>query len=242
MLVPPDGRGTGRTRDWLPTGGTLPAAAFETRHRTVVILLWIHVLGLPLFAVARGYPWYHGLLDTSPILVCAVAAMSRRFNRRGRASIGALGLVTCSAIFTHLWGGVTEAHFHFFVVVALLSLYEDWVPWGLAIAYVLVHHGVMGAIDPRSVFGDNPSAQAPPVALGRDPRRLHRRAGDRQHRLLALEREGPDRPDRRAQGAGPPRDARPADRPAQPPGVRRAGRARAGAPPQATRRSRAASR
>ncbi|WP_051223239.1 putative bifunctional diguanylate cyclase/phosphodiesterase [Conexibacter woesei] len=162
MLVPPDGRGTGRTRDWLPTGGTLPAAAFETRHRTVVILLWIHVLGLPLFAIARGYPWYHGLLDTSPILVCAIAAMSRRFNRRGRASIGALGLVTCSAIFTHLWGGVTEAHFHFFVVVALLSLYEDWVPWGLAIAYVLVHHGVMGAIDPRSVFGDNPSAQAHP--------------------------------------------------------------------------------
>jgi diguanylate cyclase (GGDEF)-like protein len=162
VLVPPDGRSTGRSRDWLPTGGTLPAAAFETRHRTVVVLLWIHVLGLPLFALARGYPWYHGLLDMSPILVCAIAARSRRFNRRGRASIGALGLVTCSAIFTHLWGGVTEAHFHFFVVVALLSLYEDWVPWGLAIAYVLVHHGVMGAIDPRSVFGDNPSAQAHP--------------------------------------------------------------------------------
>jgi diguanylate cyclase (GGDEF)-like protein len=162
VLAPPDGPRTGRTRDWLPTGGTLPAAAFESRHRTVVILLWIHVIALPLFAFARGYPWYHGLLDTAPILVCAAASMSRRFSRRGRASIGALGLVTCSAIFTHLWGGVTEAHFHFFVVVALLSLYEDWVPWGLAIAYVLVHHGVMGAIDPRSVFGDNPSAQAHP--------------------------------------------------------------------------------
>jgi diguanylate cyclase (GGDEF)-like protein len=162
VLVPPDGRRTGRTHDWLPTGGTLPAAAFETRHRTVVVLLWLHVVGLPLFALARGYPWYHGLVDTSPIFVCAIAAMSRRFNRRGRASIASLGLVTCSAIFTHLWGGVTEAHFHFFVVVALLSLYEDWVPWSLAIGYVLIHHGVMGAIDPRSVFGDNPSAQRHP--------------------------------------------------------------------------------
>jgi diguanylate cyclase (GGDEF)-like protein len=157
VLVPSDGR-SGATRAWLPTGGTLPAAAFEARHRTVLALLWLHVVALPLFAVARGYPLRHGMLDTFPILICALAGMHRGFNPRGRASIASLGLVTCSAIFTHLWGGVTEAHFHFFVVVALLSLYEDWVPWGLSIAYVLVHHGLMGALDPRSVFGDNASA------------------------------------------------------------------------------------
>jgi diguanylate cyclase (GGDEF)-like protein len=159
MSVPPlpDGRSS-RTRAWLPVGGTLPAAAFEARHRTVVVLLWLHVVGLPAFAVARGYHLRHGLLDALPILICAVSASYGGFSTRGRASVGALGLVTCSAVFTHLWGGVTEAHFHFFVVVALLSLYEDWVPWGLAIGYVLIHHGVMGAIDPTSVYGAHSDA------------------------------------------------------------------------------------
>ncbi|HEV7753140.1 MAG TPA: EAL domain-containing protein [Baekduia sp.] len=149
-------------RGWLPVGGTLPADAFEVRHRTVVWLLWLHVIALPSFAVARGYPLGHGLLDTLPIVVCAAAATPRVFHQRGRASLAALGLVTCSAIFTHLWGGVTEAHFHFFVVVALLSLYEDWVPWGLACAYVLIHHGLMGALDPRSVYGAHADAAQHP--------------------------------------------------------------------------------
>ncbi|MET0604579.1 MAG: EAL domain-containing protein [Baekduia sp.] len=161
MLSYSDGE-VGRTRRWLPTGGTLPAATFEARHRAVLVLLWLHVVGLPVFAFARGYPLPHALLDTLPIFICAISGASRRLNPRARASIGALGLVTCSAIFTHLWGGVTEAHFHFFVVIALLSLYEDWVPWGLAIAYVLVHHGVMGTIDPASVYGANTAAAQQP--------------------------------------------------------------------------------
>jgi diguanylate cyclase (GGDEF)-like protein len=158
VLVPPDGRLTPTRRRWLPIGGTLPAAAFEARHRTVVALLWLHVLALPAFAVARGYAPAHGALDTVPILACAIGATRRSLSTRARAVIGALGLVTCSAVFTHLWGGLTEAHFHFFVVVALLSLYEDWVPWGVSIAYVLVHHGVMGALDPASVYGAHPDA------------------------------------------------------------------------------------
>ncbi|HEU4976691.1 MAG TPA: bifunctional diguanylate cyclase/phosphodiesterase [Baekduia sp.] len=142
----------------LPTGGTLPPAAFEARHRTVVWLLWAHVVALPLFAVSRGYSIEHGLLDVGPIAFAAVAAGLRRFGPRIRASLGALGLVTCSAILTHLWGGVTEAHFHFFVAVALLSLYEDWMPWGLSFAFVLAHHGIMGAVDPRSVYGAHADA------------------------------------------------------------------------------------
>jgi diguanylate cyclase (GGDEF)-like protein/PAS domain S-box-containing protein len=149
-------------RGWLPAGGTLPADAFEARHRTVAWLLWLHVLALPAFAVSRGYPLTHGLLDTLPIVLCATGATLHVFGQRGRASLGALGLVTCSAIFTHLWGGVTEAHFHFFVVVALLSLYEDWVPWGLACAYVLIHHGLMGALDPSSVYGTHADAAQHP--------------------------------------------------------------------------------
>jgi diguanylate cyclase (GGDEF)-like protein/PAS domain S-box-containing protein len=70
-------------------------------------------------------------------------------------------LLTASSLVVHLWGGQTEAHFHFFVMVTLLASYEEWFPYLLAFVYVLVHHGVMGALDAASVFSD-PAAQQHP--------------------------------------------------------------------------------
>ena len=58
----------------------------------------------------------------------------------------------------HLWHGQTEAHFHFFVVVTLCALYEEWVPYCLAFLYVVLHHTVMGVLTPTAVYshGGNP--------------------------------------------------------------------------------------
>ena len=63
-----------------------------------------------------------------------------------------LGLLTCSASLVHVMNGAIEAHFHFFVIVAVLGLYEDWVPFLLAIGYVLFHHGLGSAFAHDSVF------------------------------------------------------------------------------------------
>jgi diguanylate cyclase (GGDEF)-like protein len=72
-----------------------------------------------------------------------------------------LGLITSSAVLVHVWGGVIEAHFHFFVMIVLLSLYEDWVPFLMAAAYVVLHHGLAGALAPGSVYNHH-AAQAHP--------------------------------------------------------------------------------
>ena len=61
----------------------------------------------------------------------------------------------------HLWDGRIEAHFHFFVMVTLLATYEEWFPYLLAFLYVLVHHGLEGALDAASVY-DHAGAQAHP--------------------------------------------------------------------------------
>lgn len=61
----------------------------------------------------------------------------------------------------HLSGGSIEMHFHFFVMVPLIALYQDWVPFLVAIAYVALHHGVAGSLDPHSVF-NHPSAISQP--------------------------------------------------------------------------------
>ena len=61
----------------------------------------------------------------------------------------------------HFWDGQTEAHFHFFVVVSLLILYQDWEPFLIALCVVVVHHGVLGALVPQAVY-DHFSAVAHP--------------------------------------------------------------------------------
>jgi signal transduction histidine kinase len=136
----------------LPHGGSLPDDAWERRHRAIQLLIWAHVVGIPIFAMTRGYSLWHGLIEVVPISVAGLIARPKGRGRPVRSSAAALGLLISSAVLVHLSGGSIEMHFHFFVVVGILTLYEDWLPFGLAIGFVVVHHGVMGAIDPASVY------------------------------------------------------------------------------------------
>jgi hypothetical protein len=145
---------------WLPQGQTLPADVFEVRHRWITRLLWVHVIGLPLFALARDYSLAHSLVEPIPLLALALTATFAR-GRRLRASLTAIGLLTSSAILVHLWEGAIEAHFHFFLMIPVLALYEDWIPFLLSVAYVAVHHGAAGAIEPEAVYS-HASAQEHP--------------------------------------------------------------------------------
>jgi diguanylate cyclase (GGDEF)-like protein len=145
----------------MPRGRMLPAHLLERRHKTIVTVLAAHVPALLAFGLLRGYALGHMLFDIGPVVMLSALAMAKRFPLRWRMVAACTGLVTCSAMLVHLWGGVIEAHFHFFVVIGLLTLYQDWVPFLLAIAYVIVHHGVMGVIAPHSVYS-NPDAAANP--------------------------------------------------------------------------------
>ncbi|HET6393234.1 MAG TPA: bifunctional diguanylate cyclase/phosphodiesterase, partial [Blastococcus sp.] len=61
-------------------------------------------------------------------------------------------LMGASVALVHLWTGVTEAHFVFFVMIGVVSLYQNWVPFGIALVVVTVHHGVFGTLYPHAVF------------------------------------------------------------------------------------------
>jgi diguanylate cyclase (GGDEF)-like protein/PAS domain S-box-containing protein len=117
-----------------------------------VWLLWFHAAGLTVFGVVRGYALPHILADTTVIAVAALFASRKSLGRQWQSTVAAFGLVAASGVFVHLSGGVVEVHFHYFVMVVVLSLYEDWVPFLVAIAFVVVEHGLMGAISPRSVY------------------------------------------------------------------------------------------
>ena len=70
-------------------------------------------------------------------------ARTSRLGRRARTLSASLGLLTASALVVHLTDGATEAHFHYFVTVAVIAVYQDWAVYALAIGFVLVQHGVM---------------------------------------------------------------------------------------------------
>jgi signal transduction histidine kinase/ActR/RegA family two-component response regulator len=145
----------------LPRGRTLPEEAWRRRHHALLTLLWLHAVGLTIFAFFRGYSIEHSLLHGAGPAAFAAMATMMGGNRRAASIAVSLGLITSSALLVHSWGGVIEAHFHFFVMIALLSLYEDWLPFLLAAAYVVVHHGMAGAFDSHAVY-NHADAQAHP--------------------------------------------------------------------------------
>ena len=148
-------------RDALPSGKTLPPEIWQRRHHAMVWLVWLHVVGLFIYGLTRGYPVWHMAIDTLPIATFGAAAGLHMRSRRFRACMVSLGLLSSSAVLVHLSGGAIEAHFHFFVMVTVLATYEEWLPYLLAILFVLVHHGVMGALLPTSVY-DHASAVSNP--------------------------------------------------------------------------------
>jgi hypothetical protein len=122
----------------------------------------LNAVGLFAFGMAQGYGLGHSALESSIVAVSALVAWEARRRPLVASVIGTLGLLTASGILVHLSEGSIEAHFHFFVMVTLIILYQDWVPFLVAIAYVVAHHAFFGLIDPGSVF-NHPAAIQNPV-------------------------------------------------------------------------------
>ena len=150
-----------RTGELLPRGGLLPEDVWVRRHKAIVVLLAAHAVVIAALVVPQGFEPLHALTEGSVVAVAAVAATLGRFSRRVRAMIATFGLLSASAILVHLSGGYIELHFHFFVMIIVISLYQDWWPFLLAIGYVVLHHGVIGVVDPASVY-NHPDAVANP--------------------------------------------------------------------------------
>ncbi len=159
-------KGRHRWKQMLPQGGSLPFADWKGRHRVVLALLWLHVPALAVFGLWRGQELpSHILLESALLAVFPLVAMLPGLPRRARSILASLGLITASALLTHLSGGYIEAHFHFFAMLGIIVMYEDWIPFGLAILYVAVHHGAMGTLVPGSVY-NHPAAFANPWLWG----------------------------------------------------------------------------
>ncbi|HVE99582.1 MAG TPA: SpoIIE family protein phosphatase [Mycobacteriales bacterium] len=118
-------------------------------------------MAVPIVAVGVGLPAWHAALESLVLPATLGAALLPNLNRASRTAAASLGLLSASGILVHLSGGLIEMHFHFFVMVGVVALYQDWIPFLTAIGYVALHHGIVGVLDARSVY-NHPDALANP--------------------------------------------------------------------------------
>lgn len=148
-------------RQIIPAGKTLPEKEWTVRHRGILLLVWAHALGLVLFGLYRGYGAFQSMAEGAVIAAVAATATSNRLSRSLRSAAASLALVTSSAVLVQFSGGYIEAHFHFFVALAVISIYQDWIPYLLSIVFVAVEHGLTGQFVPIAVY-NHPDAFAHP--------------------------------------------------------------------------------
>jgi diguanylate cyclase (GGDEF)-like protein len=148
-------------RGVLPHGQLLTPEVWARRHRGIVVLLCLHATALTVFGVLRGAGVSHSVREAAVVVVFTLLAAHPTLGRRIRSAAAVLGLLTSSAILVHLSGGLIEMHFDFFVMVGVITLYQDWLPFGLALGYVVVHHGLFGMLYPAYVY-DHPAAWRAP--------------------------------------------------------------------------------
>ena len=137
----------------LPKGDALDEPAWSVRHRGILSILWLHVVGVPLYGayMDAGPSLYLG--GGALLAAIAIAARLPAVGRRLQAAIATYGLVTASALLVHLSGGRIELHFHFFVMMSIIVLYQDWLPFLVGLQFVVLDHGVVGTLMPDMVYG-----------------------------------------------------------------------------------------
>ncbi|MFI5955785.1 putative bifunctional diguanylate cyclase/phosphodiesterase [Cryptosporangium sp. NPDC051539] len=147
----------------LPRGRPPGDLTWASRHQTIVLLLAAHVVGLPIYGLIRHIPAAQCMYSVAPLVLLTAIAASDGLPRRLRAVTATLGTVVSSAVVVSFSGGYIEAHFHFFVMLFVIMLYQDWLTFLLAIGFVGVEHAIVGVLTPANVYGAHSHQAAEPV-------------------------------------------------------------------------------
>lgn len=120
----------------------LPADVWSERQHLLRVIVWAHAVALVLIGAARGEPAGAIAAYVMAIVVFAVAAHLTALPRRLQSAAIAAGLLSASVGLVGLWDGAAAAWAHPFLVLALLTVYEDAALLLLVVAVVLVTHAV----------------------------------------------------------------------------------------------------
>ena len=146
--------------EYLPRGNTLSDQAWQRRHLLLQWILLGHLPALFFFGLWRGF----GALETAEALAVPLACLllGRLMRSRRPASLFiTAGLTYCSAALVGLSDGSIEAHFHFFIMIGFIALYQDWVPFLWNILFTVLSHGIGSSFVPDLMFNHGPGQDRP---------------------------------------------------------------------------------
>ncbi|WP_344015274.1 ATP-binding protein [Pseudonocardia xinjiangensis] len=147
--------------DTLPRGYNIGERDWQRRHRLLLAVLAAHVPGLVLFGVLIGHSPLTVLYVLVTPLVCLLLGSRLRQRRRAASVLVTAGLVYSSAALVGLSGGAIEAHFHFFIIIGFIALYQDWAPFLFNIVFTVVSHGIGSGWHQNLIF-NHPAGQGNP--------------------------------------------------------------------------------
>ena len=144
----------------LPRGNMLDDEAWAKRHRFLQWVLAAHLPALLIFGLIRGWPISEITHFVGPPLILLLASLSVRKRRLASFCVTA-GFAFCSVALVAFSGGMIEAHFHFFIIIGFVALYQDWVPFLWSIAFVVLSHGLGSSIRTDLMFNHHAAQSSP---------------------------------------------------------------------------------
>jgi signal transduction histidine kinase len=145
---------------YLPRGNTLDDRAWHKRHVFLQALLLLHLPLLFAFGLFMGHSLTGTLAALSIPAACLV--LGRLIQQRRPASVLiTAGLTYCSAVLVGFSNGSIEAHFHFFIMIGFIALYQDWVPFLWNVVFTVLSHGIGSAWRTNLIF-NHPAGQTSP--------------------------------------------------------------------------------
>ena len=147
------------------------AMNYGTIDRYLVRILWWHAGFVVLMAVANSYlrmplyapsPFSWRLLsgwEAAAATLFGIAAAAVPALVRGKIEnhyvwriVVSVAFTTYSYLLVFLSGGSIEMHFHFFMVLALLTVYNDWRLSWIVLVLTALHHGILNYVAPTWVY------------------------------------------------------------------------------------------
>jgi signal transduction histidine kinase len=151
----------------IPTSRYLEHHEWLQRHYAVVAGYLVGIALVIAVGVARGFDGYdiaHNMSEWVLLLAPAIGLLV--FKGRSTAQLlASTGLLVACTMLVHYTDGLIESHFSFFVMLPLVALYMDWRPFVFSVAFVAISHGVVGIVDPTSMY-NHPAALAAPIKWG----------------------------------------------------------------------------
>jgi hypothetical protein len=146
----------------LANGVALSDQEFRHRHRWIARVAAVHI---PIVAIVGFIADEVSAVNTALVIIptAVLTAVAMLVSNRQFASIAAAAaLATASFALIDVMGGAIEGHFHLFVVIALVAIYQRWEALITCVGLIVSHHLTFTAVHHSSVF-NHQAAQSNPL-------------------------------------------------------------------------------